>query len=705
MLAFLLSLLAAAPAPPPEPPFRADLRDGSVLFGTLEGPIRIETASGAIEISPASLRSIELGSRHQDPAEAARIEALIRDLGADEFSRREEAQRALLDAGPRALGLLEKAAASPDPEIASRVRDIRETLRAAGAKEGPRDDRVEAAGLSEWAVAPGRIRFRRGPDAREIPAFRLRVLRAETPPAPPVRLAARPPRAADGDGPALPLAAGERFRIEAAGAVFDAASGAWIGPEGLPVPGRRAPLGALSAAFGRDERPVPGAAEGTAPAGKAGALRIALPPHPANAGAFWVRLGRGPAPAPGTAAPWAGRPEARAVAAEAFGPGAVRIGFDRRPDASRLAAGEDVSETFLPLGVRFRTPVAGASVGTDAYEIEGGSRGLSAAVTEPRWTGDVELEFVAPPGRDSPGARRVGARVGEVFPGGTGLRALGAGGVVLGEVLTAGTGAEFLGIEASEPIAKAVFFAVPAIDPNFAIDDLVFEWADPAGPSDVAFLRDGSRLAGEAVSSDARALLFRWGLAPEGERIAKRDLDRLRLRRPPGGDAPAPAWQVVLAGGGTVPAASIRIRDGRVEAAAPWGRIELPAASVSTIRRLSPAPGAAPPPRRETRGGRARLSGGRAFEGEPVAFDPKGTLLLLESSGARREIPAAEVDEILLGDRADPPPPEALVRLRGGLLPVRAPVLGETSVRAETAAGPMEIPREHVAEIEFLPGT
>jgi hypothetical protein len=64
----------------------------------------------------------------------ARVETLIRDLGADEFAVRETATTKLEVLGEPALSFLQQATKSPDPETARRARNLREIIADAAAR-------------------------------------------------------------------------------------------------------------------------------------------------------------------------------------------------------------------------------------------------------------------------------------------------------------------------------------------------------------------------------------------------------------------------------------------------------------------------------------------------------------------------------------------------------------------------------------------
>jgi len=88
-------------------------------------------------------------------ADRKRIEGLIADLGSDRWKVREAVTKALSEAGPEAIGLVEKAIASDDLEVATRasaaLKAIRDRLEGVGTELNPAID-VLVAGRDKDAV-------------------------------------------------------------------------------------------------------------------------------------------------------------------------------------------------------------------------------------------------------------------------------------------------------------------------------------------------------------------------------------------------------------------------------------------------------------------------------------------------------------------------------------------------------------------------
>lgn len=116
---------AKQPEPPADPELiRLRLMDGSLITGKLTvREIEIETEFGKLTAPIARIRSMRpgLGSH---PKLSRQIHELIEDLGANQFDRRESAQRALIKLGVAARGELEQRLEDRDNERRTRVKAI-----------------------------------------------------------------------------------------------------------------------------------------------------------------------------------------------------------------------------------------------------------------------------------------------------------------------------------------------------------------------------------------------------------------------------------------------------------------------------------------------------------------------------------------------------------------------------------------------------
>jgi hypothetical protein len=89
----------------------------------LQNHLELETRYGKLTIPCNEVRKIELALRLEDET-AKRIDDAIRDLGGDEFNRREAASKELLRLAIPAYVALKKTPPSKDPEVAKRTEAI-----------------------------------------------------------------------------------------------------------------------------------------------------------------------------------------------------------------------------------------------------------------------------------------------------------------------------------------------------------------------------------------------------------------------------------------------------------------------------------------------------------------------------------------------------------------------------------------------------
>lgn len=135
LLAAVLTLvlpLTVGGQPPPtavtEPQFEARFLDGSVVVVTVsEATVAITTRYGKLTVPLAEVKKIELGFRYPDGMEA-KVKAAVEDLGASDYSLREDAQKRLISYGEYAVPAVRAAAADGSPEAAERCRQILKKL-------------------------------------------------------------------------------------------------------------------------------------------------------------------------------------------------------------------------------------------------------------------------------------------------------------------------------------------------------------------------------------------------------------------------------------------------------------------------------------------------------------------------------------------------------------------------------------------------
>lgn len=265
----------------------------------------------------------------------------------------------------------------------------------------------------------------------------------------------------------------------------------------------------------------------------------------------------------------------------AFGPSPTRIDFERDPTGTRFAIGADVSRAYVAKGFTLATSIEGAIVSVNTYNVGGPSGGLSCATHQPLWEGKLTIAFHAPgqPGVPA-GVHRAGFWVAAVSPGGTALEAYDHAGRLLIKVDTTESNKDFLAVSSTVPIHRVVVVPNEAIDPNYTIDDLVFDgpvpldmvpakdrYAVELGPGErlhaleVALAADG-KLSARGLTIGVNALDFAPGewvrVLGHGDRW--RDAPRvgacwtmlscgsvMRAEPGPGGFAPARARDLELA--------------------------------------------------------------------------------------------------------------------------------------------------------------
>ena len=163
--------------------------------------------------------------------------------------------------------------------------------------------------------------------------------------------------------------------------------------------------------------------------------------------------------------------------------GVMHIDFETGPEGSPLKGTEDVGELYVPMGCVLESSYANSSIALErGFEVEGESGGFCAANVSPKYRGVMTIRFCQPNHIDSPaGVRLVGLWVADVKPGGTTLEAYDSSGRMLSAITTTRRGSEFLGIESAVPIAYLLIRPnesredPSSYDPNYAIDDLMFE--------------------------------------------------------------------------------------------------------------------------------------------------------------------------------------------------------------------------------------
>ena len=93
-----------------------------ILFAACSSQGLIRTTVN--EVTTASSEELAPLATEASPQVQAHLERLLRALGSEEYHEREAATHALIEAGPQAELVLERAVASRDPEVVARARFI-----------------------------------------------------------------------------------------------------------------------------------------------------------------------------------------------------------------------------------------------------------------------------------------------------------------------------------------------------------------------------------------------------------------------------------------------------------------------------------------------------------------------------------------------------------------------------------------------------
>jgi hypothetical protein len=161
---------------------------------------------------------------------------------------------------------------------------------------------------------------------------------------------------------------------------------------------------------------------------------------------------------------------------ESFPEHVTRLDFDTDEEGAPLPIGTNVEKLFQDRGVSFSTSIATSYVGIDGYVVHGRTQGHSAATVSPRWEGVLTLRFNVPKRPDIPaGVHWLGLWIADVFPHGTRLEALDAAGREIGTIEVRCRMDDFLAFHSETPVASVRVVPNRAIDPNYTIDDVVFD--------------------------------------------------------------------------------------------------------------------------------------------------------------------------------------------------------------------------------------
>lgn len=224
--------------------------------------------------------------------------------------------------------------------------------------------------------------------------------------------------------------------------------------------------------------------------------------------------------------------------------GARWIKFETGPDGEPLQVGRSISNTFAPWGCLLSTSISDSIVSVEKYNVGGPSGGMCAANHEPIYEGIMTIRFCQPGNpQAAAGVRKMGFWASHVSPDGTILRAFDERGRLLAEIPTTESSRQFLGIESNVPIARVEVTPKPEIDPDFAIDDLMYEDPTPLAESGdpdryTVVTRGGERLHCESLASQGGELIMQ-NLLPGVDSVPLKN-DEVAVLAPPHAKAVVP---------------------------------------------------------------------------------------------------------------------------------------------------------------------
>jgi hypothetical protein len=154
----------------------------------------------------------------------------------------------------------------------------------------------------------------------------------------------------------------------------------------------------------------------------------------------------------------------------------VVINFDTAPNGDAIVVGQDLSTVYKSKGCTIDSNIEGSDIIATDYRIRKAG-GLSAGNREPLYQGGMTIRFFVPElGMDKPGGvHLVGFHTAYVSVGGVALVAYGEDGKAIGEIRNTKRGNDFIGMKSKVPIAYVEIKAVPMVDKDFAIDNLMFD--------------------------------------------------------------------------------------------------------------------------------------------------------------------------------------------------------------------------------------
>lgn len=155
--------------------------------------------------------------------------------------------------------------------------------------------------------------------------------------------------------------------------------------------------------------------------------------------------------------------------------GARHLTFDTDPDGQAIPDEFDVSKTYIAYGCRISASLEDSFPATRSYQVREGS-GQCCANLNPAYAGALILHFCEP-GNEERAATvsKFGVAVSFVVPKGTKIEFYDQESTMFAELESDQRGVQFFAVQSETPIAFVKIRPVARIDPDFAIDDLMFD--------------------------------------------------------------------------------------------------------------------------------------------------------------------------------------------------------------------------------------
>lgn len=236
------------------------LKDGSRVVGDISvAAFKLKTSYGMLDVPVADTLEVRFG-RVSDPGLKARLDGLIRELGAAEIGRREAAVRELEAVGPWAIPDLEHASRSEDLEVRSRAHEVLERLEGlaeSGEYYGVPDEVVtrEFTARGDLQLDAIEVKTSYGPLKIQAKDVRRLLVGAASGFSRTIEITGAQTHAAEWGATGIRVTRGDRLKIAAAGSLFVQNWGAAITPDGNGqwgnhIPG--IPCGALVGKIGKN---------------------------------------------------------------------------------------------------------------------------------------------------------------------------------------------------------------------------------------------------------------------------------------------------------------------------------------------------------------------------------------------------------------------------------------------------------------------